>query len=113
MRVCRVLAFSGEPLQVGNSVGNGATAGVLPTRTTYPGVYRRGSRYVAVYRVGGRRRKEFAATLARAIKLLRDAEAREARRGPTRCTHTRLSGLPSTLVVGAMRCASRRRYVFA
>ncbi len=40
---------------------------------------------LAVYRVGGCQRKEFAATFAeaRAIKLSRDAEAREARRGPT------------------------------
>jgi integrase len=70
---------------VGNSVGNRATTGVLPKRTAYPGVYRRGSRYVAVYRVDGRQRKEFAATFAeaRTIKLARDAEAREARRGPT------------------------------
>ncbi|MGA9284040.1 MAG: hypothetical protein WBV85_01225, partial [Solirubrobacteraceae bacterium] len=70
---------------MGNSVGNRATPGVLPKRTAYPGVYRRGSRYVAVYRVGGRQRKEFAATFAeaRTIKLSRDAEAREVRRGPT------------------------------
>lgn len=69
---------------MGNSVGNKATAGVLPKRTAHPGVYSRGSRYVAVYRLGGRQRKEFAATFAeaRAIKLARDAEAREERRGP-------------------------------
>ncbi len=62
-------------------MGNRATSGVLPKRT----VYRWGSRYVAVYRVGGRQRKEFAATFAeaRTIKLARDAEAREARRGRT------------------------------
>lgn len=57
----------------------------MPKRTAHPGVYSRGSRYVAVYRLGGRQRKEFAATFAeaRAIKLARDAEAREERRGPT------------------------------
>jgi hypothetical protein len=48
-------------------------------------VYRRGSRFVVVYRSGGRQRKQAAATLAeaRAIKLVRDAEARAERRGPT------------------------------
>lgn len=50
-----------------------------------PGVYRRGSRFVVVYRSGGRQRKQAAATFAeaRAVKLARDAEAREQRRGPT------------------------------
>lgn len=54
-------------------------------RTSHPGVYRRGLQYVAVYRRGGRQRKEFAATFAeaRAIKVERDAEARDERRGPT------------------------------
>jgi Phage integrase SAM-like domain len=58
---------------------------LLPKRTSHPGVYSRGSQYVAVYRLGGRQRKEFAATFAEArlIKLARDAEAREERRGPT------------------------------
>jgi hypothetical protein len=67
-------------------VGNRATAGVCPSAPRPPRrLHSRGSRYVAVYRVGGRHRKEFAATFAqaRAIKLSRDAEAREARRGPT------------------------------
>jgi integrase len=70
---------------MGNSVGNKATHGVLLERTTHPGVYRRGAQYVAVYRHGGRQHKESAATFAeaRAIKLARDAEAREQRRGPT------------------------------
>jgi hypothetical protein len=60
---------------MGNSLGNKATAGVLLERTSHPGVYRR----------GGRQRKEFAATFveARTIKVERDAEAREERRGPT------------------------------
>jgi len=54
-------------------------------RTSVPGVYRRGSRFVVVYRSGGRQRKQAAATLteARAIKLVRDAEARAERSGPT------------------------------
>jgi hypothetical protein len=59
---------------------------VLPLEATeVPGVYRRGSRFVAVYRAAGRQRKESAATLAeaRAIKLARQADARERRRGPT------------------------------
>ena len=54
-------------------------------RTDAPGVYRRGSKYVVVYRVEGRQRKQYADTLAeaRAIKLERDGEARAMRRGPT------------------------------
>lgn len=66
-------------------MGNKATPGVLLERTGHPGVYRRGSQYVAIYRRGGRQRKEFAATFAeaRTIKIERDAEAREQRRGPT------------------------------
>jgi integrase len=59
---------------------------VLPLQPTeVPGVYRRGSRFVVVYRAEGRQRKQSAATLAeaRAIKLTRDGEARAKRRGPT------------------------------
>jgi integrase len=54
-------------------------------RTEVPGVYRRGSRSVVVYCSGGRQRKQAAATFAeaRAVKLARDAEAREHRRDPT------------------------------
>jgi len=55
---------------------------VLPLEPTdVPGVYRRGSKYVAVYRAGGRQRKESAGTLAeaRAIKLARAGQARAAR----------------------------------
>jgi hypothetical protein len=54
-------------------------------RTRYPGVYRRGNRFVVVYRSGGRQRKQAVATLAeaRALKLARDAEERDERRGPT------------------------------
>ncbi len=59
---------------------------VLPLQPTeVPGVYRRGSRLVVVYRVEGRQRKQSADALAgaRAIKLQRDGEARALRRGPT------------------------------
>jgi hypothetical protein len=59
---------------------------VLPLEPTeVPGVYRRGSRFVAVYRAARRQHKESAATLAeaRAIKLARQADARERQRGPT------------------------------
>jgi hypothetical protein len=54
-------------------------------RTDAPGVYRRGSRFVVVYRAEGRQRKQSADTLAeaRAIKFKRDGEARAKRRGPT------------------------------
>ena len=54
-------------------------------RTWWPGVYRRGSRYVVVYRAGGRQRKEAVATMAQAreLKLRRSAEEAERRRGPT------------------------------
>ena len=54
-------------------------------RTEVPSVFRRGSRYVVVYRSGGRQCKQSAATLseARAVKLQRHADAREQRRGPT------------------------------
>jgi hypothetical protein len=59
---------------------------VLPLqRTEVPGVFRRGSKFVVVYRGGGRQRRQAAATLAEAcaLKLVRDAEARADRRGPT------------------------------
>jgi integrase len=70
----------------GNTGGNRATLMVLPLQATeVPGVYRRGSKFVVVYRAEGRQRKQSAATLAeaRAIKLKRDGEARARRRGPT------------------------------
>jgi hypothetical protein len=53
--------------------------------TSHPGVYRRGSRWVAVYRQDGRQRKEFAATFreAREIKIRRTAEEAGWRAGPT------------------------------
>jgi hypothetical protein len=56
---------------------------VLPLEPTgVPGVYRRGSKFVVVYRVEGRQRRQSADTLAdaRAIKLKRDGEARAAPR---------------------------------
>jgi len=59
---------------------------VLPLEPTdVPGVYRRGSKFVVVYRAGGRQRKQSADTMidARAIKLQRGGEARALRRGPT------------------------------
>jgi hypothetical protein len=59
---------------------------VLPLKPTdVPGVYRRGSKFVVVYRVDGRQRKQAADTMAdaRVIKLQRDGEARARRRGPT------------------------------
>ena len=59
---------------------------VLPLEPTeVPGVYRRGSKFVVVYRVDGRQRKQSANTLAdaKAMKLQRDGEARALRRGPT------------------------------
>jgi integrase len=54
-------------------------------RTSHPGVYRRGSTYVAMYRREGRQHKESAPTFAeaRSIKLARDAETRALRQGPT------------------------------
>ena len=59
---------------------------VLPLEPTeVPGVYGRGSKFVVVYRVEGRQRKQSVDTLAdaRAVKLARDGEARARRRGPT------------------------------
>jgi Phage integrase SAM-like domain len=59
---------------------------VLPLEPTeVPGVYRRGSKFVVVYRAEGRQRKQSVDTLAeaRVIKLQRDGAARAQRRGPT------------------------------
>ena len=89
--------------QQGNSDG-------LPLeRTEVPGVYRRGSKYVVVYRVEGRQRKQSAATLAeaRAIKLERDGEARAVRRG-RRCTGSASRGLIATPAPGTTACARTR-----
>lgn len=50
-----------------------------------PGVYRRGTKFVVVYRADRRQHKQYADTLgeARAIRLQRDGEARAQRHGPT------------------------------
>ena len=54
-------------------------------KTSHPGVYRRGSRWVAVYRIDGRQHKESAATFreAREIKVRRAARAASEAAGPT------------------------------
>src|SRR5215210_1114594 len=94
----------------GNSGGNRATLMVLPLEPTeVPGVYRRGSRYVVVYRVDGRQRKQPADTLgeARAIKLQRDGEARALRHG-LRCTRSAWAGLIATPVPGTTAYARTR-----
>jgi integrase len=82
-------------------------------QTTFPGVYRRGSRFVAVYRRGGRQRKETVATFAKAreIKLARDANSRAERRGPTLHSHA-LAWLNRYASSGrdSLREATRRKY---
>jgi hypothetical protein len=59
--------------------------GLPLVKTEFPGVYRRGSGFVVVYRSAGRQRQETYATLeeAVAVKLARDAAVRIERRGPT------------------------------
>jgi integrase len=57
--------------------GNGGSLMAAPlVRTRHPGIYKRGSRYVVVYRAGGRQRKESARTLdeARRLKAKRYAQ---------------------------------------
>jgi integrase len=58
-------------------------------RTAVPGVYQRGSRWVAVYREDGRQRRQSAATFreAREIKIRRGAEEADRRVGPTLHTY--------------------------
>jgi integrase len=53
--------------------------------SSVPGVYRRGSRWVAVYRVDGQQRRRSAATFreAREIKIRRTAQEAARRAGPT------------------------------
>ena len=83
---------------------------VLPLEPTdVPGVYRRGSKFVVVYRVDGRQRKQSADTLAgaRAIKLQRDGEARVLRRGPTLHGFS-LSWLDRYAGAGTTACAPTR-----
>jgi hypothetical protein len=87
---------------------------VLPLESTdIPGVYRRGSRFVVVYRVDGRQRNQSAETFAdaRAIKLQRDGEARARRRGPTRHEFS-LSWLDRYAGTGhdSFRISTRREY---
>jgi hypothetical protein len=63
--------------------GNGATVtGLRFVRTEFPGVYQRGSKFVVVYRAGGRRCKQAAPTFSEAcaVRLASDAEARDGRR---------------------------------
>jgi len=73
------------------ATGQSPAAGVSAPlrRTAEAGVYRRGSRFVAVYRRGGRQRKESAASFAeaRALKRRREAEELSERRGPTLHEH--------------------------
>jgi aryl-alcohol dehydrogenase-like predicted oxidoreductase len=59
------------------------------TRTSHPGVYRRGRSYVAVYRREGRQRKETVGSFAEArqIKVARQAESLAERMGPTLRDH--------------------------
>ena len=54
-------------------------------KTSHPGVYRRGSRWVVVYREDGRQRKQSASTFreAREIKIRRTAEEASRRAGRT------------------------------
>jgi hypothetical protein len=87
---------------------------VLPLEPTdVPGVYRRGSKFVVVYRSEGRQRKESVQTLAeaRALKLQRDGEARVARRGPTLHTYS-LAWLDRYAGSGrdSVRANTRREY---
>lgn len=44
-------------------------------KTRYPGIYRRGGRYVVVYRAAGKQRKEFCRTLEQARRLKTDRQA--------------------------------------
>jgi hypothetical protein len=62
----------------------GNTDGVALELTEVPGVYRRGSKFVVVYRAEGRQRKQSVDTLAEArVIKRRDGAARAQRRGPT------------------------------
>jgi integrase len=82
------LGLAPETVGVATEVATGqrpaAEVSAQLQRTGHPGVYRRGTRFVAVYRRGGRQRKESAASFAeaRALKLARDAEERAERAGP-------------------------------
>ncbi len=82
-------------------------------RTEVPGVYRRGGKFVAVYRERGRQRKQSAASLAeaRAIKAAHEGRARAARRGPTLHAFS-LAWLDSYAGSGhdSLRANTRREY---
>ncbi len=84
-----------------------------PVKTTTPGVYKRGSRYMIVYRVDGKQKYESFRTLdeARRAKAARTADiARgefEERPGP-RCTNTRGSGSSATRAAVVVGSATRR-----
>ena len=87
---------------------------VLPLEPTdVPGVYRRGSKFVVVFRVEGRQHKQAAETMgdARTIKLQRDGEARARRRGPTLHEFS-LSWLDRYAGTGhdSVRSSTRREY---
>lgn len=88
MRNPRRWGLALEGLGVATEVATGQRPGIEVSaqlrRTGHPGVYCRGSRFVAVYRRGGRQRKESAASFveARALKIARDAEERAERAGP-------------------------------
>jgi integrase len=87
---------------------------VLPLEPTdVPGVYRRGSKFVVVYRADGRQHKQAAESMAdaRAIKLQRDGEARARRRGPTLHEFS-LSWLDRYAGTGhdSVRVSTRREY---
>lgn len=79
-------------------------------RTSVPEVYRRGSRFVAVYRSDGRQRKQTAATLvdARAIKLAHDDAARALRPAPS-WMPTRWADLTATPASGRDSGRENRR----
>ena len=84
-------------------------AALIRTRT--PGVYRRGSRWVATYRVNGRQCKESAATYeqARRIKLSRESSKTSRGRGPTLCDYTE-GWLGRLDARGSLRPTSRADY---
>jgi integrase len=88
MRDSRPSGLDLEAVRVATGVATGqrpaAEVSAALQRTGHPGVYRRGSRFVAVYRRGGHQRKESAASFAeaRALKLAREAEEHAERAGP-------------------------------
>src|SRR5437588_4685588 len=49
------------------------------TKTRTPGIYRRGNRYVVIYRAGGKQRKEFARTYDEARKMKSARQTDDAR----------------------------------